>query len=109
MSYALTQPAEDRRAAGPRRPGVSGRGACSAGLAPLLVIVALVALAYGLGLHRDISFETLVRHNAEIERFIGQHTVAAVAAYVALYILVVSAVAAGRRDPDRHRRASCLA
>ena len=59
-------------------------------LAPLLVIVALVALAYGLGLHRHISFETLVRHNAEIERFIGQHTAAAVAAYVALYILVVT-------------------
>jgi uncharacterized membrane protein YdjX (TVP38/TMEM64 family) len=58
-------------------------------LAPLLVIVALIALAYGLGLHRQISFETLVRHNAEIARFIGQHTVAAVAAYIALYILVV--------------------
>jgi uncharacterized membrane protein YdjX (TVP38/TMEM64 family) len=59
-------------------------------LAPLLVIVALIALAYGLGLHRHISFETLVRHNAEIERFIGQHTVAAVAAFIALYILVVA-------------------
>ncbi len=59
-------------------------------LAPLLVIVALVALAWGLGLHRHISFETLVRHNAEIERFIGQHTVAAVAAFIVLYILVVA-------------------
>ena len=59
-------------------------------LAPLLVIVALIALAWGLGLHRHISFETLVRHNAEIERFIGQHTVAAVAAFIALYILVVA-------------------
>ena len=83
MSYALTDPAEHRRT-----PGV--RWSLLRRLAPLLVIVALVALAYGLGLHRHISFETLVRHNAEIERFIGQHTAAAVAAYVALYILVVT-------------------
>ena len=102
-SYPVTLPADDRRVAGPR-PGCSA-AACSARLAPLLVIVALIALAYGFGLHRDISFETLVRHNAEIDRFIGQHAVAAVAAYIALYIVVVSAVAAGRRDHDRDRRA----
>ena len=57
--------------------------------APLIVVVALIALAYGLGLHRDISFETLVRNRAAIDQFIAEHGVAAVAGYVALYIAVV--------------------
>jgi uncharacterized membrane protein YdjX (TVP38/TMEM64 family) len=92
VSYVLTQPAEDRRAPAQESGAhVRGpRGGQFRRLAPLLVIVALVTLAWGLGLHRSISFETLVRHNAEIERFIGQHTVAAVAAFIALYILVVA-------------------
>jgi uncharacterized membrane protein YdjX (TVP38/TMEM64 family) len=58
--------------------------------APILVIVALVALAYGIGLHRHISFETLIRNRAAIDQFIAQHGVAAVAGYIALYIAVVS-------------------
>ena len=57
--------------------------------APLIVIGALVALAYGFGLHRDISFETLVRNRTAIDQFIAHHGVAAVAGYVALYIAVV--------------------
>jgi len=58
--------------------------------APVIVIIALIALVYGLGLHRDISFETLIRNRAEIDHFITQHKAAAVAGYVALYIAVVS-------------------
>jgi uncharacterized membrane protein YdjX (TVP38/TMEM64 family) len=58
--------------------------------APLAVIAALIALAYGLGLHREISFETLVRNRAAIDQFIDQHGVAAVAAYIGFYVAVVS-------------------
>ena len=57
--------------------------------APLIVIGALIALAYGLGLHHDISFETLVRNRTSIDRFIADHGAAAVAGYVALYIAVI--------------------
>jgi uncharacterized membrane protein YdjX (TVP38/TMEM64 family) len=57
--------------------------------APLLVIGALIALAYGLGLHHDISFEALVRNRAAIDQFIAHHGLAAVAGYVALYIAVI--------------------
>jgi len=57
--------------------------------APLLVIGALIALAYGLGLHRDISFEALVRNRAAIDQFIAHHGLAAVAGYVAFYIAVI--------------------
>jgi uncharacterized membrane protein YdjX (TVP38/TMEM64 family) len=72
----------------------SGQGAGRSGppfrrLAPLLVIGGLIALAYGLGLHRDISFETLVRNRTAIDQFITHHGVAAVAGYVALYVAVV--------------------
>jgi len=59
-------------------------------LAPVAVIAAMIGLAYALGLHRDISFETLIRHRAEIDQFIAQHGFAAVAGYIALYIAVIS-------------------
>jgi uncharacterized membrane protein YdjX (TVP38/TMEM64 family) len=59
-------------------------------LMPVAVIVAMIGLAYALGLNRDISFEMLIRHRAEIDRFIAQHGVAAVAGYIGLYIVVVS-------------------
>jgi uncharacterized membrane protein YdjX (TVP38/TMEM64 family) len=58
--------------------------------APAAVIVGLIGLAYALGLHRDISFETLIRHRAEIDNFIAQHGIAAVAGYITLYVAVVS-------------------
>jgi uncharacterized membrane protein YdjX (TVP38/TMEM64 family) len=57
-------------------------------LAPVIIVVALVALAYGLGLHRDISFETLIRHRAAIDRFIAAHGIAAIAGYIGLYVAV---------------------
>lgn len=56
---------------------------------PILVVVVLVALAFGLGLHRHISFETLVRNRAAIDQFVALHGVAAVAGYVVLYVAIV--------------------
>ncbi len=78
----MNTPTDDRRAQA-RRPAIRR-------YAPLLVIVALIALAYGLGLHRDISFEGLVRNRAAIDQFVAEHGVAAVAGYIALYIAVIS-------------------
>jgi uncharacterized membrane protein YdjX (TVP38/TMEM64 family) len=83
----VNPPADDHRPPA-RMPG-QGRRAIRQ-LAPVLAIVALIALAYGLGLHRHISFETLIRHRAAIDQFVVQHGVAAVAGYIALYIAVVS-------------------
>lgn len=95
----MSTPASDRRtpACGPD-PGRQGHGADQGTgrarpafrrFVPLLVVCALVALAYGLGLHRDISFETLVRNRTVIDHFIAQHGLAAVAGYVALYVAVI--------------------
>jgi uncharacterized membrane protein YdjX (TVP38/TMEM64 family) len=83
----VTTPADDRRTAAPE-PG--GPRRVVRRLAPVLAIAALIALAYGFGLHRDVSFETLIRNRASIDRFIADHAVAAVAAYIALYVAVIS-------------------
>jgi uncharacterized membrane protein YdjX (TVP38/TMEM64 family) len=86
-SSLVTMPADDRRKAA-RVPG-EGRSAARR-FAPLLLIVVLIATAYALGVHRDVSFETLIRHRAAINHFIDRHLAMAVTCYVALYIVVVS-------------------
>jgi len=80
-------PADDRR------PAVRAPGRVHFALwrfAPVVVVTVLIGLAYGLDLHRDVSFETLIRNRAEIDRLIAQHAVAAVTGYIALYMAVVS-------------------
>jgi uncharacterized membrane protein YdjX (TVP38/TMEM64 family) len=57
---------------------------------PLAVVVAISVVVIGMGWHRQLSFETLVRHYATLEDFIARHEASAVAAYVALYIVVVA-------------------
>jgi uncharacterized membrane protein YdjX (TVP38/TMEM64 family) len=81
-------PSADDRVTPARDPGERHRALWR--FAPIAAVVALIALAYGLGLHRDLSFETLIRHRAVIDQFIAVHGIAAVAGYIALYIAVVS-------------------
>jgi uncharacterized membrane protein YdjX (TVP38/TMEM64 family) len=57
---------------------------------PILVVVFLIGLAYGFGLHRELSFETFVRNHLAVDRFVERHATAAVLGYVALYIAVIS-------------------
>jgi uncharacterized membrane protein YdjX (TVP38/TMEM64 family) len=59
-------------------------------LIPLIVVVAASALVFAMGWHRQLSFETLVRHHEALKEFIAVHEVAAVAAYIALYIGAVA-------------------
>jgi uncharacterized membrane protein YdjX (TVP38/TMEM64 family) len=58
--------------------------------APVVGIVVLIALAYGFGLHRGLSFETLVSQRVAIDQFIASHEVLAIAVYIALYVVVVA-------------------
>ena len=83
----MSTPSDDRRA--PVRAPEQVRPAIRR-FAPILVIVGLIVLAYGFGLHRQISFESLVRNRAAVDGFIAGHMVAAVAGYIALYIAVIS-------------------
>ena len=57
---------------------------------PLAVIAVASLAVVGMGWHRQLSFETLVRHHGAIHAFIQAHWIAAVAAYVAIYVAVVA-------------------
>ena len=59
-------------------------------LAPLAIIAALTVLALAMGWHRALSLPVLIEHRAEVERFVSEHWVAAIAAYVGLYIAVTA-------------------
>jgi uncharacterized membrane protein YdjX (TVP38/TMEM64 family) len=59
-------------------------------LVPLLVVIVASAVVFATGWQRQLSFETLVRHHEALREFIATHELAAVAAYVALYIAVVA-------------------
>src|SRR3954464_10440425 len=58
--------------------------------APVVVIVLAMVAVFASGAHRHVSLETLVKHRMAIDAFITAHGVAAVAAYMAIYIAVVA-------------------
>ncbi|MBI3434166.1 MAG: TVP38/TMEM64 family protein [Proteobacteria bacterium] len=57
---------------------------------PLVVIVAVAVLVIAMGWHRQFSLENLVRHRAALDAFIAANGIAAIAAYAALYVVVVA-------------------
>ena len=57
---------------------------------PLAVIALAMVAVFATGAHRHVSLETLVRHRMAIDAFIDAHAVAAVAAFMAVYIVVVA-------------------
>lgn len=57
---------------------------------PLLVLVAAMALVFGMGWHRLLSFETIGRNYADLRAFIDTNLVGALGLYILLYIVVVA-------------------
>ena len=57
---------------------------------PAVLLVALVALAYGLGLHRHLSLTELAQNREQLRDFVDRHLVAAVLAYMGLYVVLVA-------------------
>jgi uncharacterized membrane protein YdjX (TVP38/TMEM64 family) len=57
---------------------------------PLAAVVVLMVVVFATGLHRHLSLETLVRYRADLEAFVGANLLAAVLAYVAIYIVTVA-------------------
>src|SRR6516225_7546962 len=59
-------------------------------LLPLMVIACISGGIIVIGWHQQISFESFLRHHDELRRLIAAHEGAALAAYVALYIVVAA-------------------
>jgi uncharacterized membrane protein YdjX (TVP38/TMEM64 family) len=65
-------------------------GSTARRLVPLVLLVAATVLAYGLGWHKLLSFETIGLHYEALRSFIGAHIVTAVLLYVMIYVAVVA-------------------
>src|SRR5881396_4170386 len=59
-------------------------------LVPLLALVLVSGAVIAMGWHRQLSFETLARHDDALRDFIATHEMPALAAYMALYIAAVA-------------------
>jgi uncharacterized membrane protein YdjX (TVP38/TMEM64 family) len=59
-------------------------------LAPLILIAIASVVVLAMGWHRQLSFETLARHDDALRAFIATHEVSALAAYMALYVAAVA-------------------
>ena len=57
---------------------------------PLVLVVVVSAVIFAMGWHRQLSFETIAHHHEGLRDFIALHEASAVAAYVALYIVLVA-------------------
>lgn len=59
-------------------------------LLPLLVLVALIGLAFALGLERHLSFESLRENRVELLALVERHAALAALAYVAIYAAAIA-------------------
>jgi uncharacterized membrane protein YdjX (TVP38/TMEM64 family) len=59
-------------------------------LLPLAIVALATAVVLGMGWHRHLSFETLVHHHGAIHQFILATQIAAIAGYVAVYVIAVA-------------------
>ena len=58
--------------------------------APVAVVLVAMIAVFATGAHRHVSLETLVRHRMAIDAFIDAHAVAAIAAFMAVYVIAVA-------------------
>ncbi len=57
---------------------------------PLALLVAVVLVVLGTGVHRFLSLETIVANKMRLETFVDGHRLAALAGYMALYIAIIA-------------------
>lgn len=62
---------------------------------PLVIVVAGLGAALAFGLHKQLSFEALRAHRAALSAFVHDQPVAAVAAYLGVYILFTALMIPG--------------
>jgi uncharacterized membrane protein YdjX (TVP38/TMEM64 family) len=90
----ILETGNDRQMTGTDPPPSDMSGSCPRlslrRIVPLAAVVAVSVVVIGMGWHRQLSFETLVRHYETLEDFIARHEASAVVAYVALYVVAVA-------------------
>jgi uncharacterized membrane protein YdjX (TVP38/TMEM64 family) len=72
-----------------RDPAAAGR-LSMAKLVPLAAIVVLAIVIMAMGWHQELSFEALVRHRTALDAFIDRHLIAALAAFLTVYVAAVA-------------------
>jgi uncharacterized membrane protein YdjX (TVP38/TMEM64 family) len=75
---------------GPNTAASRGRPLSFRRFLPIAAVLLILGLVLAMGWHRQLSFETLVRHRLGIDAFLMQHYAAAVAAFVGLYVAVAA-------------------
>jgi uncharacterized membrane protein YdjX (TVP38/TMEM64 family) len=68
----------------------SDRRPALARLIPLGAILALMVFAVAMGWHRQLAFETLVRHRSAVEELVAAHRVMAILTFIAVYATAVA-------------------
>ena len=68
---------------------------------PLLLVLAALALAYALGLHRQLSFEALARQHASLGEAVAARPLLSPLAYVAAYAAAAALSLPGAPRPTR--------
>jgi uncharacterized membrane protein YdjX (TVP38/TMEM64 family) len=86
---APIQAAMDLERPAPRDTGLT-MGARARRFVPLGLVALGMLAVFATGAYRHVSLETLVRHRMAIDGFITEHSVAAIAAFMAAYIVVVA-------------------
>ncbi len=69
-------------------------------------ILALVALFFAAGLHRELSLESIKAHQSRLQELYNQRPAAVIAAFAAVYIPVVALNLPGAAVPGAGRRGS---
>jgi uncharacterized membrane protein YdjX (TVP38/TMEM64 family) len=57
---------------------------------PLIILIAVMGVVFGLGLHKRISLESLIENESSLRAFISQHWLLALGGFVLLYAAMVS-------------------
>src|SRR5437763_3014496 len=90
MALDRPSPAELRACTAPAAASGARARARLRRFAPVAVVMLAMLAVFASGAHHHLSLETLVRHRMAIDAFMAHHRVAAVGAFVAIYIVVVA-------------------
>ena len=86
----MMSPATEKHSPAPGPAAVTGGPRPPGRWLPAAGLILLVALGYGLGVHRYLSFATLAEHRDALRGWVDGHLLLALACYMLLYVAVVA-------------------